>query len=135
MSISQLSPDNLQSIKEFASDKIGVHPTAALIKTLDFQVIKNFPRLGNLPWINDCTIIVSSCSDHFIKRGGIDHILTFYHDQFDERNFPQHFSIDFVWDKLLLNDEIQSMASEDLRLYPNGVPKSDQIHGHGWLTH
>ena len=127
-----LSDDNQLLIREYASDKIGVHPSAALIKTLDFQVIRE-----DAPWRDACTEVYAADMDYFITKDlrsrELAHRLKFYHNQYDERNFPQHFDIDLVWDKLLQNDEIESMGNEDIRSYPNGLPVSDTPHGWGWL--
>ena len=61
--------------------------------------------------------------------------LRFRHNQFDERNFPQHFDIGVVWDNLHQQDAIEAMNREDRWLFPDGMPESDQIHGYGWLNH
>ena len=126
-----LSNDNQLLIREYASDKIGVHPSAALIKTLDFQV-----SIEDASWKKPCTEVYAADMDYFITKDlrTIGHRrLTFPHNQYDERNFPQHFDIGLVWDKLLQNDEIESMGNEDTRSYPNGLPVSDTPHGWGWL--
>ena len=116
-----LSDDNQALIREYASDKIGVHPTAALIKTLDFVVR------------DDCTQVHATRGHFITKEREFAHRLKFYHNQYDERNFPHYFAIDMVWDKLLQNDEIESMGNEDTRSYPNGMPVVDTPHGWGWL--
>ena len=136
-----LSNDNQLSIREYASDKIGVHPSAALIKTLDFQV-----NIEDASWKNPCTEVYAADMDYFITKDcarpgwftdsrsrELSRSLKFDHNQYDERNFPQHFDIGLVWDKLLQNDEIESMGNEDTRSYPNGLPVSDTPHGWGWL--
>ena len=126
-----LSDDNQLLIREYASDKIGVHPSAALTKTLEFDV-----NLQDAPRRYACTHVYAAEMDYFITKDlrSIGHRrLTFCHNQYDERNFPQHFDIDLVWDKLLQNDEIESMGNEDTRTYPNGMPVSDTPHGWGWL--
>ena len=133
MTFKQLSDDNLALIREYASDKIGIHPTAALIKTLDFRVFEGIPGLV------DCTEISTTDMDYFISKDGGPRrrghrLLTFFHNQYDERNFPQHFDIDLVWDILLKNHEIESMGNEDTRSFPNGMPASDTSHGWGWLN-
>ena len=46
-----LSDDNHALIREYASDKVGIHQTAALIKTLTFQVNEQ-----DLPWRYACTV-------------------------------------------------------------------------------
>ena len=126
-----LSYDNQALIREYASDRVGIHPTASLIKTLEFDV-----NLQDAPRRYACTHVYAAETDHFIPKNprSTDYRrLTFYHNQFDERNFPQHFDIDLVWDNLLQNDEIESMGNEDTRTYPNGMPVVDTPHGWGWL--
>ena len=121
-----LSNDNQLLIREYASDQIGVHPSAALIKTLVFQVDEHAS-----------TQVYAAEMDYFITKDlrRIGHRrLTFPHNQYDERNFPQHFDIDLAWDNLLQNDEIESMGNEDTRSYPNGLPVSDTTHGWGLAT-
>ena len=133
MTFKQLSDDNLALIKEYASDKIGVHPTAALIKTLDFQFVDT---IGNVSYTN----VGATGMDYFIvnsrfwRRSIFPDSLQFYHETFDERNFPQHFDIDLVRDNLRQQDEIEAMGREDARLYPEGMPESDKTHGWGWLN-
>ena len=124
----ELSDEIQNMIKEFASDKVGVHPTAALIKTLTFATVVNSGVA--------CTAVHAQDNDYFHyvtvqEFSDRTSQLNFYHD--DERNCPQHFDIDLVWDELLQNDEILAMGNEDTRSYPSGMPLSDTQHGWGWL--
>ena len=114
----ELSDEIQNIIGEFASDKVGVHPTAALIKTLRFDVEDN------------CTFVIHVIEANHIQ---ITRIRTFFHEQFDERNFPQHFDINLVWDNLREQDETEAMGNEDIRQYPHGLPESAVQHGWGWL--
>ena len=52
------------------------------------------------------------------------HMLEFYHEQFDERNFPWQFHPCLKWDNSREQDEIEAMGAEDTRLYPDGMPAS-----------
>ena len=111
--LSKKLSDEIQNIiKEFASDKVGVHPTAALIKTLRFDVEDN------------CTFVIHVRET---KNLQITRTLTFFHEQFDERNFPQHFDICLTWDNLRQQDETEAMGNEDSRLYPQGMPDSSMV--------
>ena len=58
-----LSDDNQLLIREYASDKIGVHPSAALMKTLDFQV-----KLEDAPWRYACTEVYAAEMDYFNSK-------------------------------------------------------------------
>ena len=118
--LSKKLSDEIQSIiKEFASDKVGVHPTAALIKTLRFDVEDN------------CTFVIHVRETKSLQ---ITRTLTFFHELFDERiHSLEHFDINLDWNNLRQQDEIEAMGNEDSRLYPQGMPESDLQHGWGWL--
>ena len=91
MSISPLPLDSLQLIKQFASDKLGVHPTAALIKDLRFETIE---------WIHDCTFVYTDFPQYFIKH--IQHRYinrsNFVRFRYDIKKPPEKRRIDLVWD-------------------------------------
>ena len=125
-------PDDVRKlIREYASDK-ALHRKheADLISTLIFLTSKSLP--DNYL----CTLVSSTvpCT-YFIIENWLSYHLRFVHNQFDERNFPQHFDISLVWDNLRQQDEIEAMAREDTRLYPEGMPESDKPHGWGWLSY
>ena len=95
-------------VKAYASDKIGVHPTAALIKRLKFQPI--FPEFRGL--VLPATLV--QCPQ---GAGYFMHLpyLEFVHHKFDERNFPAFFYISLRWDNMRRQDEIEAMGAEDIR--------------------
>ena len=125
-------------IQEYKSDKVGIHPTAPLIKSLIFR--QTGVNGIHFPDGHASTAVGAVAPTYFIKRHDMWGIqspmwLRFCHSQYDERNFPQHFDISLVWDNLQQQDEIEAMGAEDNRLYPQGMPTSDTPHGWGWLNH
>ena len=69
-----LLDDNQLLIREFTSDKVGIHQTAALIKTLEFDVR------------DDCTQVHATMGHFFFTRRGLSFwgdSLTFQHCPFD----------------------------------------------------
>ena len=124
-------PDDVRKlIREYASDKV-LHRKheADLISALTFRtgeaLLDNYLYTG----------VTTAGPTYFINQNGSSYHLRFTHDQFDERNFPQHFDIGLVWDNLRQQDEIEAMGREDARLYPEGMPESDKPHGWGWLSY
>ena len=114
-----------QLINEYASDKVGTHPSASLIKRLYFRLSRpgEFRRDGY-----QSTVVETRVPEYFIKPPTMagwlrqPDLIRFIHGQFDERNFPQHFDVRLTWENLRKQDEIEAMGKEDLRLYPEGMP-------------
>ena len=98
-------PDDIKMlINEYCSDRVGVHPTARLIKNLTFRhsLPHEFHNDGY-----ESTVVETP--DYFIKRPSIwaprePNILRFLHYQYDERNFPQHFDISLRWNNMVQQD-------------------------------
>ena len=103
-------PDDIKMlIKEYSSDRIGVHPTAGLIKNLTFRhsLPHEFHNDGY-----ESTVVETH--NYFIKKPGMwivrdPNILRFCHNQFDERNFPEYFDISLRWENMLEQDEIERL--------------------------
>ena len=56
-------PDDTQLlIREYASDRVGIRPCAAIIKTLEFIEIVDDPLR------DPCTIVIADITDYFIPR-------------------------------------------------------------------
>ena len=125
-----LPGDVRQLIRQYASDKtLHRKHEADLIGALTFRTSESL--LDNYLY----TGVSATSPTYFINENWLSHNLRFLHNQFDERNFPQHFDISLVWDNLRQQDEIEPMGREDARLYPEGMPESDKPHGWGWLSY
>ena len=105
-------PDDIKMlINEYSSDRVGVHPTARLIKNLTFRhsLPHEFHNDGY-----ESTVVETHV--YFIKRPNIwvplqPNILRFCHNQFDERNFPEYFDISLrCWENMLEQDEIERLG-------------------------
>ena len=116
-----LPPDVKELVKAYASDKVGVHPAAALIKTLKFMQSSQYGLL----WPDGLHSTVVQCPQHvgrFVKShrslfGPRVYRSTSYrryiHTDFDERHFPQHFDISLRWENMREQDEIEAMGVQD----------------------
>ena len=123
-------PDDVRGhIRGYASDKtLHRQREANLISSLNFWI----SRPDEFYWFSKYqnTIVVAAAPDYFIKRDPLTsrpsdpEFMRFIHNQFDERNFPQHFDISLTWDNLRQQDEIEAMGNEDTRLFPEGLPAS-----------
>ena len=110
-------------VQAYASDKVGVHPTATLIKSLRFR--PNFPDPECLENFPSCSMLASTLVQCPLGAGRFTHpnlrfyntdrYLRFIHREFDERNFPQRFDISLRWDNMRQQDEIEAMGAEDVR--------------------
>ena len=127
MSLKALPDDVRELICEYASDKVlNRKHEADLISALTFRTHECL--LDDYMY----TAVLATSPTYFIN-GAASHYLYFRHQQFDERNFPQHFDINLVWENLRQQDESEAMGREDTRLYPAGMPESDRPEGWGWL--
>ena len=135
--LKKLPEDVRELIREYASDKtLHRKHEADLISALTFRTDKQLFS----PYLYTCvttppTVYFNAMSADFMDVRTRRRTLHFRHEQFDERNFPQHFDIGVVWDELRQQDAIEAMNREDRWLFPDGMPESDQIHGYGWLNH
>ena len=107
-----LPPDVKDLVKAYASDKVGVHPAAALIKTLKFSQSFGNERLPST--VVQCPRRVG----HFMNANrrffnSSTSYRRYIHTDFDERHFLHHFDISLRWDNMREQDEIEAMGAED----------------------
>ena len=122
-------------IREYTSDKVGTHPTAPLIKSLIFRQSQPHQFFSDG---YDSTIVVANDPAYFIQRWQAFYThhsdyIRFCHNQFDERNFPQHFDISLNWDNLREQDEIEAMVAGDVQIYREGLPS--EVPYNTYITH
>ena len=122
-SLKILPPEAMDLVKAYASDKVGVHPAAALIKTLKFMQSSQYGLL----WPDGLHSTVVQCpqlAGRFMKyprSHGWTHprvyrgtsYRRYIHTDFDERHFPQHFDISLRWENMREQDEIEAMGVQD----------------------
>ena len=116
-------------VRDYASDRVGTHMSADMIKGLIFDrdVTDLFfhPRVrvrcdGRMEYF---TVPERGYPVNRVLRPPT-HYLDFEHAQFDERNFPQHFDISLFWPNSREQDETEAMGAEDSLIYPDGMPSS-----------
>ena len=115
-SLKILPPDVKDLVKAYASDKVGVHPAAALIKTLKFSQSSQC-----MTWPDGLHSTVVQCPrrvGHFMNANrrffnSSTSYRRYIHTDFDERHFPHHFDISLRWDNMREQDEIEAMGAED----------------------
>ena len=113
-------------IRDYASDRVGPYweSTAPLINSLQFSQQERVDH----PLCFYPVRTRVECDWHLAyfmaKSFGNNYgwspsdMLEFHHEQFDERNFPQHFDISLFWPNSREQDEIEAMGAED------GMPAS-----------
>ena len=123
-------------IHEYTSDKVGIHPTATLIKSLVFRQT----GVNGIHWPDGhaSTAVGANAPTYFINApnmwGFPNHIwLRFCHDQYDERNFPQHFDISLKWDSICVQDEIEALVADEVQIYREGLPPEEPYRT--YITH
>jgi hypothetical protein len=109
----EILPDDIQRlIKEYSSDRVGVHPSAQLIKELTFT-----PYGGGGDGGGDsihCTSVETDGNCYFRKPMRLYNDwmptgrLRFFHSDFDERLHPHHFGIHLRWENMLEQDKIDT---------------------------
>jgi len=112
-----LPPDVKELVKAYASDKVGVHPAAALIKTLKFMQSSQYGLL----WPDGLHSTVVQCprrigrfmNAHRRFFSQSTSYRRYIHTDFDERHFPQHFDISLRWENMREQDEIEAMGVQD----------------------
>ena len=100
-------------IQEYRSDKVGVHPTAQLIKRLQFRNDAVNPNTGI-----ESTLVIAYGPDCFYRRrwGLVSMYASatreYYHSDFDERIHPHHFGIHLGWENMMVQDDIEKQINE-----------------------
>ena len=109
-----LPPEVKELVKAYASDKVGIHPTATLVHQLIVRQSKPHEF-----YYDDLPSTVVHCPSHayFMNIHPPSHSTWRYrrymHTDFDERHHPQHFDISLRWDNMREQDEIEAMGAED----------------------
>ena len=124
-------------VHDYASDRVGTHMTADMIKGLQFSQQERV--VSPIFYPVRTRVECDRRMEYFIvpERGypvnrvlrPPTHHLDFEHAQFDERYFPQHFDISLFHPNTREQDETEAMGAEDSRLYPDGMPAADTPRG------
>ncbi len=118
-------------VHDYASDRVGTHMTADMIKGLQFSQQERV--VSPIFYPVRTRVECDGHMEYFIKPVRLypeirdwypTHQLEFHHEQFDERNFPWQFHPCLKWDNSCEQDEMEAMGAEDSRLYPDGMPAS-----------
>ena len=119
-SLKILPPDVKDLVKAYASDKVGVRPAAALIKTLKFSQSSQYMLYPD--GLHSTVVQCPQIAGRFMKSHRSFFFPRVYHNtsyrryihtDLDERNFPQHFDISLRWDNMREQDEVEAMGAED----------------------